>query len=73
MIMDNQTFGVYNGRMDEFTITEAAFRAVIEGYSTAYQAIAVLEARIDALNEAYVIQGHRLDHVEDALRSLTLA
>lgn len=57
---------------EDFTVTEDGMRALVETCYALHQAVALLTARIDALSEAAVITGHRLDEVESAFRPVHL-
>jgi len=48
----------------EFTVTEAGMRAVLETMTTMSHALTEMSRQLDALNEAIVILAHRVDDIE---------
>ena len=55
-------FGVMETQ--EFNVTEAGMRAVLETMTTMSHAMTELSRQLDAANEALVILAHRVDDIE---------
>lgn len=51
------------GDTQEFTVTEAGMRAVLETMTTMSHAMTELSRQMDAANEALVILSHELDDI----------
>ncbi len=56
-------------KSDEFTITEAGFRAVIETVVTMNAAVSELSRQCEAANEAIVILHHELADLRETMHS----
>lgn len=53
----------------DFSVTEAGMRACVETMHALHQAVAVAQAQIEALGEAFVMFDARLELLEENARS----